>query len=265
MSHLSRSVGDMNDHRGQRCRLDSPHTQGEHMSHNVAGHRFSRHVSDTVGKVSAVVALGIIVGSGVAGCDNGNHSASPLHSTPEPPHLSRQVSSSSTPPHTSPHSLHPTGISDHEDAGAPHEADDANRTSGSDTTVVKASRKHPAVFQGPNGTIVCQFRGMETDGCNAYPHPQWGEDHRCPYPGVGPSFDTMIGFRHGPRAEPCHWLLQGVYPKSGQTLPYGHSIAIHVHDTVHSTYTCTSQAQGMICTSDEGHGFVINSTQYRTG
>ncbi|WP_296103365.1 hypothetical protein [uncultured Corynebacterium sp.] len=242
------------------------------------------------------VAVGIIVGGGLTGCSSNDDVAnsaddhtsvasatqSQAHSTSN----ARAPQPSTGAPQDNPHpSLDTTTTSHHSGvanganqqqqggthgnhAASPRTGQNGestprggNSAAGGATTPTSPGR---TVFQSPSGNIVCQFRGMDDDGCDVHQHPRWGDENRCPYLGVEARNDTMIGFRRGPDVEPCHWLMQGDFPRTGPVLPYGQSKTIPVQGNYTTTYTCTSKARGMTCTSAEGHGFFVNDKQYKT-
>lgn len=298
---LSRIVGDMNAPHGRRRQPEVTGTPEVSESRGLFGRAGCRRIMQTTRRgASIAVAVGIVVGGGLAGCSSSDDVANSAHDHTSVASATQSqthsTSNSRTPhpatgtPQDNPHpSLNSTTTSRHSGtqrgatngtaqqqrsdaqgnrAALPRTAKNGTATprtgsgaAGGATTTTPPGR---TVFQSPSGNIVCQFRGMDDDGCDVHQHPRWGDENRCPYLGVEARNDTMIGFRRGPDAEPCHWLLQGEFPRTGPVLPYGQSKTIPVQGNYTTSYTCTSKASGMTCTSAEGHGFFVNDRQYKT-
>lgn len=298
---LSRIVGDMNAPHGRRRHPELTGTPEVPQSRGLFGRAGCRRIMRPTRRGTGIaVAVGIMVGGGLAGCSSNDDGANSAHdhasvasATQSRAHSTtnaRASQSATAGPQDKPHpSLNTTTTSRHHGTqrsatggATQQQRSDAQGNRGASPRTAQNAEVAPrsgsgvagggktttspgrTVFQSPSGNIVCQFRGMDDDGCEVHQHPRWGEENRCPYLGVEPRNDTMIGFRRGPDAEPCHWLLQGDFPRTGRVLPYGQSMTIPVQGNYTTTYTCTSKARGMTCTSAEGHGFFVNDKQYKT-
>ena len=272
----------MNAPHGRRRQPEVTGTPEVSESRGLFGRAGCRRIMQTTRRgASIAVAVGIVVGGGLAGCSSSDDVAKSAHDHAQPatgtpqdnPHPS--LNSTTTSRHSGTQRGATNGTAQQQQGGAqgnraalPRTAKNGTATprTGSGAAGGGATTTSPGrtVFQSPSSNIVCQFRGMDDDGCDVHQHPRWGDENRCPYLGVEARNDTMIGFRRGPDAEPCHWLLQGEFPRTGPVLPYGQSKTIPVQGTYTTTYTCTSKASGMTCTSAEGHGFFVNDRQYKT-
>lgn len=277
LSVLSRILSDMNATHGRRCQSDFTGTPELSFSRGFFERAWCRGIMHPRRRgVGIAVAVGLIVGGGLAGCSSSDDSANSAHdhtsvasvtqSEAHPITNARASQSATGALQDKPHPSVDT-MSTGRHSGTQRDATKGeiapkrgNGAAGGATTTTSPDR---AIFQSPSGNIVCQFRGMDDDGCDVHQHPRWGDENRCPYLGVEARNDTMIGFRRGPDAEPCHWLLQGEFPRTGPVLPYDQSKTIPVQGNYTTTYTCTSKARGMTCTSAEGHGFFVNDKQYK--
>ena len=240
-----------------------------------ASHRFSmrwRRLAATAMGLTATLSLAAC--SGGLPTDNGdNVNQAASVSEQQRSHL----------PQPSAHNPHPTFTGDAKDPSAdsgkthtPSQADvpEDNAIGGprglADGLVAVDAHRYAKqdrfIFASPSGNIVCQFSGTSPeDGCHLTEHPEWGAANRCPYPGVAPQSDTAIGFRHGPSAEPCHWVVQGHWPTEGNTLPYGHEVSFPLEGADADTMTCQSEREGVRCESaPHKHGFFVSDRSYRT-